>query len=371
MMLKRGLLFCCLALLALLAVACMDNPAVLTPTSTRDAGVQSTPLAASSATGTFYEYSLPQTGSGIMRPAIDHKGRIWFGEMGHNYLGVFDPRTHTFEQRKPPNGSDGIMGVQVARDDTIWFAEQYADYIGHYIPDTGQYQVYSLPTLKVPDPSDASKTLSLPSAPNDIALDAQGNIWFTELNADSLGKLDPHTGQIQQFPLAAQKSVQKLDPYGVAVDPRGMIWFTESINNHVGRLDPSSGKIRYFTMPGPANQFMEIASDAHGIIWITSFNEGLLTSLDPRTGTFTPYYAPATTGGGMGAIYGLTISPNGEIWVTITAENLLARLDVAAQHFVYYHIPTQASQPFGVVMSANHTLWFTESGSDKIGMLQP
>jgi streptogramin lyase len=96
MMLKRGLLFCCLALLALLAVACMDNPAVLTPTSTRDAGVQSTPLAASSATGTFYEYSLPQTGSGIMRPAIDHKGRIWFGEMGHNYLGVFDPRTHTF-----------------------------------------------------------------------------------------------------------------------------------------------------------------------------------------------------------------------------------------------------------------------------------
>ncbi|HYL42576.1 MAG TPA: hypothetical protein VEU97_04250, partial [Ktedonobacteraceae bacterium] len=159
--------------------------------------------------------------------------------------------------------------------------------------------------------------------------------------------------------------------YGVAVDPQGMIWFTETINNHVGRLDPSSGKIRFFDMPGPANQFMEIASDAHGIIWITSFNKGLLTSLDPRTGTFTPYYAPATTGRGTSAIYGLTISLNGEIWVTITAENLLARLDIAARHFVYYHIPTQASLPLGVVMGANHTLWFTESGSDKIGMLQP
>ncbi|MFL5626374.1 MAG: hypothetical protein ACJ788_12350 [Ktedonobacteraceae bacterium] len=370
-MIKRGLLFCCLVLLVLLVVACMDNPTVLSPTSTPGTGMRQTPLAAITATGTFHEYPLPQANSGMMRPAIDAKGRIWFGEMGHNYLAVFDPRTNTFVQRTPPHGRNGIMGVQVAADDTIWFAEQYANYIGHYIPDTDQYQVYSLPTLKVPDPSDASKTLSLPSAPNDIALDSHGNVWFTELNADSLGKLDTRTGQIQQFPLAGQKSVQKLDPYGVTVDPQGMIWFTQSINDHVGRLDPSTGKIRFFAMPGPPHQFMEIASDTHGTIWITSFNGGLLTSLDPRTGTFTPYYAPATTGPEAGAIYGLTISPSGEIWVTITAGNLLARLDVEGYRFIYYHIPTPASLPFGVVMGANHTLWFTESGSNKIGMLQP
>ena len=34
-------------------------------------------------------------------------------------------------------------------------------------------------------------------------------------------------------------------------------------------------------------------------------------------------------------------------------------------------IPTSSSLPLGVVMGANHTLWFTESGKDKIGMLQP
>src|SRR5437764_4780239 len=164
------------------------------------------------ANGTFKEFPLPQDNSGMMRPAIDHEGRIWFGEMGRNYLAVFDPRTQTFQQMTPPRGRDGIMGIQVAKDDTIWFAEQYANYIGHYFPKTGQYQVYNLPTLTIPDPSNANKTLSLPSAPNDIALDAHGNIWFTELNADSLGKLDLHSGITQQYPLSHPKSVKKLDP---------------------------------------------------------------------------------------------------------------------------------------------------------------
>jgi streptogramin lyase len=129
-----------------------------------------------------------------MRPAIDHEGRIWFGEMGHNYLAVFDPGTQTFQQMTPPHGASGIMGIVVASDDTIWFAEQYANYIGHYNPTTQRYQLYNLPLLSVPDPNNKHNTLTLPSAPNDIAFDARGNLWFTELNADSLAMLDPHTG---------------------------------------------------------------------------------------------------------------------------------------------------------------------------------
>src|SRR6476620_7013356 len=85
--------------------------------------------------GTFQEYPLPQPNSGLMRPAIDQQGRLWFGEMGHNFLTSFDPQTHIFQQITPPYGKAGIMGVTVAPDDTIWVAEQYANYIGHYNPE--------------------------------------------------------------------------------------------------------------------------------------------------------------------------------------------------------------------------------------------
>ncbi len=329
---------------------------------------QSTTPQPHTGSGEFREFPLPQTDSQMMRPATDHEGRIWFGEMGRNFLAVFDPRTQAFQQMTPPRGRYGVMSVQVASDDTIWFVEQYANYIGHYFPTTGHYQVYPLPTLSVPDPSHAGKTLSLPSAPNELVLDAHGTVWFTEFNADALGRLDPHTGLMRHYPLSARRSVQKLIPYGVTVDREGMVWFTESSNGRIGRLDPTTGGMRFFTPPGPTMPLMEIASDAQGNIWVTSFSGGLLLRLDPHTSVFTSYYAPFSSPG-TGGLYGLVVTPTGEIWVTVLAENMVARLDVVAHRFISYAIPTPGSEPLGIVMGAKHTLWFTEV--DKIGMLQP
>src|SRR5947209_12614317 len=123
--------------------ACGDAPGT-GPTGTSASGTQaaSTPVLMTS--GSFREYRLPQNNSGLMRPAIDSTGRLWFGEMNRNYLASFDPRTGKFLQSTLPHGRFGIMGIVVAHDDTIWFAEQYANYIGHYFPVTGQYRVYPL-----------------------------------------------------------------------------------------------------------------------------------------------------------------------------------------------------------------------------------
>jgi virginiamycin B lyase len=139
---KRCTYLAVLLLLTFLIAACGDS----STSTTSNVGpidaptVHSPPGTTSSviASGTFQEYSLPLSNSGLMRPAIDHEGRIWFGEMGHNLLADFDPHTQKFQQITPPRGRSGIMGVIVASDDTIWFAEQYANYIGHYFPTTGQ-----------------------------------------------------------------------------------------------------------------------------------------------------------------------------------------------------------------------------------------
>jgi len=321
-----------------------------------------------STTGSFKEYLLPKTGSGLMRPAIDSKGRLWFGEMSHNFLTMFDPHTQTFVETTPPHGAYGVMGVVVAPDDTIWFAEQDANYIGHYLPDTKRFQIYKLPTLHTPTPNNTKNTLTLPSAPNDLALDAHGNLWFVEMNADSLGKLNIQTGVIQQYPLSRTKSIQTLSPYGITIDAHGMVWFTESTSNHIGRLDPSTGTIHLFTVASSSVSLMEIAHDTHGIIWATSFNANQLLRLDPTTGVFTSYTAPSATQG-SGGLYGLTVTHSGEIWATVPAENALARFDTTTHHFIYYAIPSLSSFPFGLVTDTHHNIWFTEAGSDKIGML--
>jgi virginiamycin B lyase len=358
-----------LLLLALLIVACGDSftPSISNIRSKETQTDQSRPKTTPTimASGTFREYSLPQPNSGLMRPAIDHRGRIWFGEMSHNLLAAFDPHSQKFQQITPPHGRSGIMGVVVAFDDTLWFTEQYANYIGHYFPATGQFQTYALPFLTVPDPGLPGKTLILPSAPNDLALDQEGNVWFTELNANALGRLNIQSGQTQQYPLST-KTTQALNPYGITIDHQGIIWFTEASTNHIGRLDPKTGQISYVSIQGSTSPLMEIAADSHGIIWATTFSSGLLLSFNPKTATFTRYYAPSS-----GGLYGITIAHGDQVWVTITAENVIANLDPSANHFIAYTIPSSGSLPLGIVMGANDSLWFTEAGNNKIGMLQP
>ena len=136
------------------------------------------------------------------------------------------------------------------------------------------------------------------------------------------------------------------------------------------RLDPATGAIRYYPVTGINTALMEVASDAHGTIWATAFTYGLLVSLNPATSTVTRYYAPSLNSN-TGGLYGVTISPTGEVWVAISAIGVIARLDVTTNRFLYYTIPSAGSLPLGLVVDAHHTLWFTEAGSNKIGMLQP
>jgi streptogramin lyase len=316
----------------------------------------------------FREYALPLKGNEVMRPAIDHQGRIWFGAMGQNALVVFDPHTQTFKYLTPPRGHHGIMGVQVAPDDTIWFAEQYANYIGHYFPKTGRYQIYPLPWMRVPDPGQSGQKMSLPGAPNEVALDAYGDVWFTEFNADSLGRLDPHTGRMQHYPLSPKPSVQTLYPYGVTIDQQGIVWFTESGSNRLGSLDPKTGALHLFAVPDPNALTMEIASDVQGSIWVTSFTPGLLFRFEPAVRTFTTYTV-SLSANERGTLYGLLATKSGDIWVAVLTENMIAHLDIHTGHFLYFRIPATGSLPLGLVMDANQNLWFT--GLDKIGMLHP
>ncbi|HXR66489.1 MAG TPA: hypothetical protein VN729_11220 [Ktedonobacteraceae bacterium] len=361
-----------LLLLMLLLTACGDAYAVPSDRGPIDSPTTQnqvhTPSLAT--TGTFQEFALPQNHSGLMHPAIDAQGRTWFGEMSRNYLGSFDPQSRTFWQSTPPNGKSGIMGIVAAPDDTIWFAEQYADYIGHFLPQSGRYHIYPLPTITTPDPTHPNQTLSMPSAPNDLALDQHGTLWFTELNANALGSLNTATGAIRQYPLTSAKNAPALNPYGITVDSHGTIWFSEASSSRLGKLDPTSGKISYFSPVGITSPLMELASDTRGRIWATTFATSLLLQFDPANSHFTTYSAPGANSG-SGSLYGLLIASNGDVWVAITAENSLARFDVQKQHFLSYIIPTPNSLPIGLVEDHHHAIWFTESGSDKIGMLQP
>jgi virginiamycin B lyase len=356
---KHLVYLCALLSLLLLFSGCNEN---------KNQNPQPTPTRI--AKDPFQEYPLPRENGGLMRPALDSKGRVWFGAMGHNALTMFDPQTRKFSQFSPPGGKYGIMGVIAAPDDTIWFTEQYANYIGHYNLQTKKFNTYPLPEIEIPDPSNAEKKLQLTSAPNDLALDANGDVWFTEMNADKIGMLDVKTGKFKHYQIGEQETVQTLSPYGITIDAQGTIWFTKASSNELGRLDALTGVVNLFTVKNLDSALMEVTSDTKGNIWATTFKTPHLISFDPQSEVFASYIV-SKDNKMSGGIYDLAITKDGTIWLTATGANQIASLDVVKKHFTYYDIPTAASTPFGISIASDGVVWFTEPGGNSLGSLVP
>jgi virginiamycin B lyase len=78
------------------------------------------------------------------------------------------------------------------------------------------------------------------SAPHDIVVDDRnGTVWFTEINANKIGKFDPGTEQFQEFDIPTPSS----RPHGLVVDENGNIWFTEMAGSKIGKLDVETGQV--------------------------------------------------------------------------------------------------------------------------------
>jgi len=50
-----------------------------------------------------------------------------------------------------------------------------------------------------------------------------GNLWFTEIEGNKIGKISPVTGVITEYSV----STELVGPVGITAGPDGNIWFTE------------------------------------------------------------------------------------------------------------------------------------------------
>src|SRR5207253_1264835 len=81
------------------------------------------------------------------------------------------------------------------------------------------------------------------SQPSAIVADPAGNVWFTELSANKIGRITP-SGAISEFPLPTTEA----GPYAMTAGSRGTLWFTELSANKIGRITPS-GAISELPIP--------------------------------------------------------------------------------------------------------------------------
>jgi virginiamycin B lyase len=191
-------------------------------------------------------------------------------------------------------------------DGNLWFTannftfEGDSSGIGRNTPD-GEVRQFSLP--------EGGRT-----GIGEIAVGAEGNIWFAHTAADAIGRSDLE-GHVTEFPLPQGSS-----PQGIVAGPDGAIWFTESGAGRLGRID-SSGSVASFPLPIGSHPLALAVAD--GALWVTE--------------------------NGRNAI--ARVSPDGAV----------------AEH----PLPQPDRRPRAIVRSGDDSLWFSEERGSRIGRLGP
>ena len=247
-----------------------------------------------------------------------------------------------------------LMATMVALD------EPRADLIARYLAKHFQSKPELYPTL-VPGPVNIEieewLVPTLGQRSRDPVEGLDGSIWWTGMWASLVGRLDPLTGDVREYPLPPSAR-----PHSIVPDNEGFIWYLGNSNGTVGKLNPLTGDIREYDT-GLADPHTGVFHP-NGYFYFTAQRAGAVARLDPASGeVLTVNTCPRP--------YGIKVGPDGYLYVAFNGENAIGQVDPATLEVNYFAIPHEDSRIRRLDIASDGTIWYVNSSRGKIGHLDP
>jgi virginiamycin B lyase len=210
-----------------------------------------------------------------------------------------------------------------------------------------------------------TQTFELPKGgghPHDVAVGADGVVWYTAQRDGKLGRLDPRTGQVDLVPLGPGAA-----PHGVVVGPDGAPWVTEGGTNAIVRVDPATRAVKSWPLPegrGYAN-LNTLTFDKRGRVWFTG-QSGVYGRLDPASGEMKVWDAPRGRGP-----YGIATTPDGAVYYASLAGNHIARVDLDTGAATVIEPPTKEQGARRVWSDSRGRVWVSEWNAGNVSCYDP
>jgi hypothetical protein len=185
---------------------------------------------------------------------------------------ILQQQTHTafadgsISEFPVPTSNSHPEGITAGPDGNLWFTEVGGNKIGK-ITTSGTVTEYSIPASY--------------SYPAGITTGSDSNLWFTQEDGNKIGKITTG-GTITEFPVPTSSS----RPLDITSGPDGNVWFTEEGGNKIGRVNlvspPQRTKL-FLLMPGFLSH-LSAADAANGTIPIDTFGQtnGIEVSLKSK-----------------------------------------------------------------------------------------
>jgi streptogramin lyase len=255
--------------------------------------------------------------------------------------------------------------VILDKDGTAWYSDFGHQFVGKLEPKTGKVTEYPVPTLKA----------ELPPGNLDIEFDKAGNLWIGLMLQAGIAKFDPKTEQFTMIPLpkdinnnASQQAM--VMPWSSDVD--GKVWMNAVGIPGVHRVDLASMKFDTFVPYRDLARAQEhsvygIKADSQNNLFFFDFGADLVGKIDAKSGLISLFKTPTPNSNPRRGY----MDREDRLWFTEYRANKLAMLDTKTEKFTEWALPTAFTYPYDVMPDKNGELWTAGMSTDRVVRLDP
>ncbi|MFZ3173529.1 MAG: hypothetical protein WA146_01420, partial [Thiobacillus sp.] len=263
-----------------------------------------------------------------------------------NKVARFDPASQSFKEWElPPKHHP--HGLLVDRKGIVWTTGNGNGTIGRLEPATGTMREFPTPTRD--------------GGPHTLVISDDGStLWFTLQSGNRIDRLDTASGRITEYPTAG-------GPYGLTLDRQGRVWFCRMGDDRLGILDPATGKMTELALPeGSRPRRMATAPD--GSLWVTLYGHNKLVQVDPVARRVVREVALPT--GPQGGAYAVTVDGAGIVWANEIRSDSVVRLDPKSNTQRVVKLPSQGVGIRKMIVDAQGQLWYMGSQNGRLGRVR-
>jgi len=258
-------------------------------------------------------YTMP-SGSGPYSLAMGSDDTIWITAHGIEMLMEFIPQQNKVITHQPPgHGFLVHIGVDTWRD-IVYFAQPGSNKVCSFTRGKG-FREFSVPTKE--------------SGPARLAIQEDGTVWFPELYANKLARLNPDSGEIKEWDLPTASGF----PSFARVGKDGGVWLSQPMADRLVKFDPKSEKFLEFTVPTKNSVVSTQLEDGQGNVWFTEGGwrgsaGGNKIGVMLTSGRFEELSIPIQNAQPAG----ITITKKGEVWFQLSSRGKVCRVAAPSEH---------------------------------------
>ena len=258
-------------------------------------------------------------------------GSIWYSDFGEMFISKFDPKTLNLTEypikKFKPDAPTGLLSLEYDTAGKFWFDTMYQGALGSLDPQTGQVTYYPLAAKYNDDRVQLNFT--------GLRHDVDGKVWTKSVGTQDIFRLDLASGNWEKFhPTDSLPPGRRYGIYQVMADSHNNLWLAEFDDGHLGKIDAKTLQVTWYTPPTLHSRLRRIEIDDQDRITIAEYRSSKVAVFDPKTEQFTEYALPPYT-----FPYRSQFDKNGEIWSSTMSTDRVVRLDPKTGETVQYLMP--------------------------------